>query len=61
MSRRDRDWPVRCTLSGCKSPGLRPHHHHMSMGHLSTFTCQCPQVAERGTRPRVDPDGRPIR
>lgn len=61
MTARGRDWPTRCTLSGCASPGLRPHHHHMSGGHLVTFACQCKHVDVRGTRPRVDPDGKPQR
>lgn len=58
MPDRDRDWPTRCTLQGCKNPGLRPHHHHMAGGHLVTAACGCRRIDEPGTRPRVDADGK---
>lgn len=57
--RRDGTWPTRCTLSGCSSPTYRPHHHHMIRGHLSPTACSCENIAEPGTRPRVDEDGHP--
>jgi hypothetical protein len=48
--RKDRDWPARCTLTGCKRPDLRPHHHHPFHGHLDTAPCPCERIDQPGTR-----------
>ncbi len=47
---RDDNWPEKCTLQGCDHPESRPHHHHLSRGHLVTEACICPRVDQPGTR-----------
>lgn len=48
----DKNWPEQCSLVGCVDPYLRPHHHHMYAGHLTTYACSCGNVDQPGTRPK---------
>ena len=50
---KDQNWPERCSLQGCEGPGIRPHHHHMEGGHLSTYPCKCPRIDQPGTKPNT--------